>query len=135
MNRNLPLKSDPFYRQIFFLMILGLIFLVLAITGMQFWKCPINYVFHINCPGCGITRGVWCLFHGDFVGAINYNPLAIFAIFLPVALVLMVVDIIMNKRYLKRVYSGINGFLYRYRNYVIPLAVIYVVFILIYRNI
>ncbi|GGU57388.1 DUF2752 domain-containing protein [Lentzea flava] len=36
-------------------------------------KCPIKWLTGFNCPGCGATRMVHALLHGDIVGAFHYN--------------------------------------------------------------
>ncbi|MCX6810783.1 MAG: DUF2752 domain-containing protein [Candidatus Berkelbacteria bacterium] len=49
--------------------------------------CPETGFFaHCLCPGCGLTRAMSRLMHGDFVGAYSYNHL----IFLVVATVLVI---------------------------------------------
>ena len=35
--------------------------------------CLIKSCFLIDCPGCGLTRGIYCLMHFQFQKAINYN--------------------------------------------------------------
>jgi hypothetical protein len=37
--------------------------------------CPLFQLTGLHCPGCGLTRGFHALFHGDFIGAIDYNIL------------------------------------------------------------
>ena len=37
--------------------------------------CPINLLFGVPCPGCGLTRACLCLFRGDVYGAIAMHPL------------------------------------------------------------
>jgi hypothetical protein len=36
-------------------------------------KCPFKWLTGLNCPGCGATRMVHALLHGDVVGAFHYN--------------------------------------------------------------
>ncbi|MFC3896088.1 DUF2752 domain-containing protein [Lentzea rhizosphaerae] len=36
-------------------------------------KCPFKWVTGLDCPGCGATRMVHALLHGDVVGAFHYN--------------------------------------------------------------
>ena len=53
--------------------------------------CPLRLVFGLPCPGCGLTRGLSELWHGDISGALAYNAFAlpVFAVLwlLPVLLV------------------------------------------------
>lgn len=36
-------------------------------------KCPFKWLTGLNCPGCGATRMVHALLHGDVVAAWQYN--------------------------------------------------------------
>jgi len=45
--------------------------------------CPLRALFGIDCPGCGGTRGMYCLLHGDIAGALDHNVLLL--VILPVA--------------------------------------------------
>lgn len=54
--------------------------------------CPIHYLFHIYCPGCGLTRMMISIFKLDFYQAFRYNPyvfilLNLFIIYLLYALI------------------------------------------------
>ena len=42
--------------------------------------CIWRALFHRNCPGCGLTRGICFLVHGRVREAIAFNPLSIVAI-------------------------------------------------------
>jgi len=35
--------------------------------------CPTKALFNVNCPGCGSTRMVYSLIHGDFGAAMRFN--------------------------------------------------------------
>ncbi len=35
--------------------------------------CLFKNIFGLNCPGCGMTRAISCVFHADFVGAFFHN--------------------------------------------------------------
>ena len=37
--------------------------------------CPLFKMTGYACPGCGLTRGFHALFHGDIVGAMDFNLL------------------------------------------------------------
>jgi hypothetical protein len=53
-----------------------------------FPKCPFRALTGFACPGCGSTRGLHRLVHGDVVGAFEFNPLMVVALpFLLYALV------------------------------------------------
>ena len=37
--------------------------------------CPLFALTGIACPGCGLTRGIHALFHGDLLAAIDHNAM------------------------------------------------------------
>lgn len=50
--------------------------------------CPFRALTGFSCPGCGSTRGLHRLLHGDVVAAFEFNPLLVVALpFLLYALV------------------------------------------------
>jgi hypothetical protein len=44
-------------------------------TAGFFPVCPLNAMTGIACPGCGLTRGLHALFHGDVLTALHFNAL------------------------------------------------------------
>ena len=75
-----PSKND---RLLFFLICCGLgIVFLFAILPSSFRfpgaLCPSYRWLELNCPGCGLTRAIQALSHGDLSGALHYNPLVIF---------------------------------------------------------
>lgn len=46
-------------------------------TQTIFPQCPILHYFGIQCPGCGGTRAMYSLLHGDIVTSITMNPLVV----------------------------------------------------------
>ncbi|HVE58611.1 MAG TPA: DUF2752 domain-containing protein [Pyrinomonadaceae bacterium] len=44
-------------------------------TAGFFPVCPLFKLTGIACPGCGMTRGLHALLHGDVLGALGYNLL------------------------------------------------------------
>jgi len=38
-------------------------------------RCPFYSATHWLCPGCGSTRALYALLHGDWHGALHYNSL------------------------------------------------------------
>jgi len=56
-------------------------------TGF-FPACPFRALTGLNCPGCGSTRGLHRLLHGDVIAAFEFNPLMVVSVpFLLYALV------------------------------------------------
>ncbi len=46
-----------------------------AATGLT--RCPVALFTHHACPGCGLTRAVRLLFHGDVAGSLHMHALAV----------------------------------------------------------
>ena len=44
-------------------------------TAGFFPVCPLYSMTGLACPGCGMTRGLHALLHGDVPGALDYNLL------------------------------------------------------------
>jgi Protein of unknown function (DUF2752) len=38
-------------------------------------RCPLYAATHLLCPGCGATRALYSLLHGDLSAAMHYNAL------------------------------------------------------------
>jgi hypothetical protein len=38
-------------------------------------QCPIHQLLHLECPGCGATRAIAALLHGQFAAAMHLNAL------------------------------------------------------------
>lgn len=47
-------------------------------------RCPFYAATHLLCPGCGSTRALYALLHGNFSAALHYN--AMFTLLSPVLL-------------------------------------------------
>jgi len=45
---------------------------ILAIVPL-FPPCLFYSIFHLYCPGCGNTRSVMAIFHGDIFSSLRYN--------------------------------------------------------------
>ncbi len=48
-------------------------------------RCPFFVLTHLQCPGCGMTRALAALLHGQFAASWHYNPLAMLILALVVA--------------------------------------------------
>jgi hypothetical protein len=46
----------------------------------NFPRCPFLALTGLYCPGCGSTRALHALAHGDFVSSAAYNPLTVGAV-------------------------------------------------------
>ena len=49
-------------------------------TTTFFPLCPIRTLTGFYCPGCGMTRGLHQLLHGNIAAALAYNPLIVLVI-------------------------------------------------------
>ncbi len=45
--------------------------------GFPLPPCPIKMLSGFDCPGCGATRMIFHLLHGDFPAALHYNAVAV----------------------------------------------------------
>ena len=59
-------------------LILLLIGIVLPSRGMGIPLCMFKRLLSLPCPGCGLTRSVSSILHGDFLQSWSYHPLGIF---------------------------------------------------------
>jgi Protein of unknown function (DUF2752) len=60
----------------------GAVYLFLFEPGKSgfFPGCPFRALTGFACPGCGSTRGLHCLLHGQVVAAFEFNPLLILSL-------------------------------------------------------
>jgi len=62
--------------------LVGVILLYLVPAGWLFGNgkgiCLFKNLLGINCPGCGITRGLYLIVHMKVHASLSYNPAAIF---------------------------------------------------------
>lgn len=100
-------------KKVYFLLsgiaLLGYIYIVVALSGVvndQVSLCMFHNVTGIPCPSCGTTRGMMQLIHGQFTEALRMNALCyVQAFFLLILPVLLVIDLIGNKRTLLYAYN------------------------------
>ncbi len=101
-------------------------FIVLAILTAGWWMSPaavenvplcwFHYFFHLDCPGCGLTRSFLSMARGDVLGAFRFNaagPL-IYLLFIAYAVRLFIRDFLHGKIWdwgsrFNRVYTWVVG--------------------------
>lgn len=98
-------------RTIMLLMLPGVIALVVLlilfepVQGGIFPPCFFNYFTGLYCPGCGATRCLHSLLHGNFLKALDYNLLLFFMI--PVYIYIYIAELeitLKGKPLLKKLY-------------------------------
>ena len=78
----------------------GLILLFLFCIKLHI-PCLIKKIFHIPCPGCGLTRAFIAIFNFKFIKSFTYNILAFpLFCFLIIIFILDLYDLFFNKNYL-----------------------------------
>lgn len=57
-------------------LLFSLLYLAFAVAMYRLGVgCLFRTVFHVPCPGCGMTRAVLCLLRLDFGAALGYHPM------------------------------------------------------------
>lgn len=62
---------------------------LLVLMLVNRYRCPFLWLTGVPCPGCGMTRALRCLLHGELRAACAYNPLVFV---LPVYVFLILCD-------------------------------------------
>ena len=58
----------------------ALVFFFNPATHGFYPRCTFHQLTGLNCPGCGMTRAVYALVHGNFPAALRDNALLVFAL-------------------------------------------------------
>jgi hypothetical protein len=70
------------YRGLIILLLLGgIYYAVVEQFGVGF-VCPVYFILHLYCPGCGVTRLIMHLLHGEFYLSFRSN-MAVYILTLP----------------------------------------------------
>jgi hypothetical protein len=54
--------------------ILSVLSFILGKTEIFLVPCPIKYLTHLDCPGCGFQRSILALINGDFIASFSIYP-------------------------------------------------------------
>ena len=74
--------------------------------------CPSKLIYHIPCPGCGVTRATLLLLKGHVADSLTMNPNCLFAIiFLCTYPILLLLSVIRRKPYLMNSYQMMDKML------------------------
>lgn len=89
--------------------------------------CLIKRVTNIPCPSCGSTRSIILLIKGDFIGALNLNPIGyLVAIIMIIAPVWIIIDTIIKSNTLFYFYQKTETYLKKPK-YAIPLILLVII--------
>jgi hypothetical protein len=82
MNKSKSLEDRLYWIGVWLFLLSAVSFAVyyyLQSTGRITFFCFWDRFFHIYCPGCGGTRAIEALVHGDILMSLWYHPLVIYA--------------------------------------------------------
>lgn len=96
-----PSRVLPWLGGLVLLPAAGLLYSYNPVTSGLFPPCPFYWLTHLHCPGCGSTRALHNLLHGDVVTAFDMNPLLVLSI--PFVALLTLRPSISKARYLPAV--------------------------------
>jgi len=82
----------------------GAIYLLIFEPGRTgfFPACPFRLVTGFACPGCGSTRGMYALLHGDLITAFKFNPFMVLALPFLIYVLLRHTNAVMRDRPINR---------------------------------
>ena len=115
----MTLNRNKLYSILFTACIVGYIW-IYFISEKQFTEnssvnaCLIKHLTNIPCPSCGSSRSVISLLNGDFIVALNFNPIGyIVALIMLVAPVWIIMDLIKKTNSLFNFYLKTENYLKR----------------------
>ena len=59
---------------------LAVFVLAAGLIAFGLFRCPLAWIFHVPCPGCGLTRATLRLLVGDVAGALSFHPLVLLVV-------------------------------------------------------
>jgi hypothetical protein len=62
---------------LFFILGFAIFQLGLTALGLPGWQCPVHILFHIPCPGCGLSTAMVLLLKGQCRTSLGVHPFAI----------------------------------------------------------
>ena len=82
------------------------IFLGICLIILTKIPCPFKMIFKIPCPCCGMTRAFYSILKLDIISSLHYNILLLpFIIILTIINILLVLEIIINKKILPKYFN------------------------------
>jgi hypothetical protein len=115
----MTIDRNKLHSILFIACLAGYIWLYLSITknfteNKSVEVCLIKHVTNIPCPSCGSTRSVILLTKGDFIGALNINPIGyLVAIIMLITPMWILADTVRNTKTFFDFYQKIETYLKR----------------------
>lgn len=128
----MTLSRNRLYALLLIVCLVGYVWLYFSITknnagNISAEVCLIKHVTNIPCPSCGSTRSVISLSKGDFIGALNLNPIGyLLVIIMFVAPTWIIADTIMKSNTLFVFYQKIETHLKKPK-FAIPLILLLII--------
>ena len=113
----MSLNRNKLYSLLLIACLVGYIWLYFSITKNSTLDrstevCLIKQVTNMPCPSCGSTRSIISLFSGDFIGALNLNPIGYLVAFIMlVAPFWIIIDTVMRSNSLFNLYQKTETYL------------------------
>ena len=83
----------------------GVIHIGASLAGLSLWQCPILATTGVPCPGCGLTRAIMQLLHGDVAASIQTHA---FAPIFMIALIVMGLVLVLPNSTSKKIISSVR---------------------------
>jgi hypothetical protein len=108
MNRFQPVVSPILRDRSGSIILIGAVLLQFGLTyfGLPGWQCPIFQVTGVPCPGCGLSRAIGDLFHGDWHSSLRLH---IFAPIFLFTLILFILVTLLPDNYRQRVIARLEN--------------------------
>lgn len=126
------LDRNKLYSILFIACIAGYIWLYFSVTNeiteiKSVEVCLIKYATNIPCPSCGTTRSMISLIKGNFIKALNLNPIGyLVTLIMLVVPIWIIADIIKSTRTLFNFYLKTETFLKKSK-IAIPLIILVII--------
>ena len=105
--------------------VIGAIWLLLNIVfNIDLTLCPTKLLFNLPCPGCGTTRAINLLLHGDYIGALIMNPNIIMVVaMMIVAPIIIALQLATHTDYISIINRKLNTPLFLYPFFLFELII------------
>lgn len=97
--KNLVIRLRNFLKENIVIILVLLIYVLICFI-FDFKNCPFALITGLPCPGCGITRAIYCVIKLDFLSAFNYHPLVFILPFI------VIICIFKDAKYIKNIYQN-----------------------------